>query len=173
MLTSKYLKPAILYKTQIEDKFKEQLYTDSYYYYQGWPSNGVPTICRNSEESGDWEFAIVDNDELIGYVGFWIDLTCRSANRFGLMSFKENSNLKIGFALRDIMKFLIEDLKLHRIEFRMVSGNSVESGYDYFLKLYNGNKITLHDATIDIYGKYHDVHIYEFIFKENMINEIN
>ena len=39
------LKPAILYKDQLERKFQENLYTEDYYYYAGYEGcSSVPDI---------------------------------------------------------------------------------------------------------------------------------
>lgn len=164
MLISKYLKPALLYKQEIEDKVKEKIYTDELFYYEGAPGYSLPNIHTEDYNGSNWDFAIVDDNKLIGYVSFYFDCYARSATRFGLMSFDPNSNIKIGYAVRDLIDYIINKLKVHRLEFRAVSGNPVENAYDFMLNKYDGTKLTLRDNTIDVYGKYHDIYIYEFIF---------
>ena len=69
----------------------------------------------------------------------------------------------IGKALFEVMDSLIHKLKLHRIEWFMVSGNPVERHYDKFCEKYNGRKIVLKDTFKDRRGEYHDSITYEII----------
>lgn len=61
---------------------------------------------------------------------------------------------------------LLDDYKLHRIEWRMIGGNPVERSYDKFCNKFGGTKHVLRDAIKDKYGKYHDDIIYEIINKQ-------
>lgn len=61
------------------------------------------------------------------------------------------------------MEKLIHEYKLHRIEWRVVSGNPVKKHYDKFCKKYNGNIIKLTDVFKDKYGNYRDSYIYEIL----------
>ena len=101
-------------------------------------------------------------DKLIGYISYRIDWYSSQAKNFGLMSF-DRGNPLIGKELFSIMTNLIENLKLHRIEWYMVSDNPVQRAYDRFCEKYNGRKSTLRDTFKDRLGVYHDTIIYEII----------
>jgi len=153
------LVPAILYKEEIEKAFAKELYTDNYFYYQGYGSaNGLPKI---SAEDCLYQYAVVNtHKKLIGYLGYQIDTNADSVYNFGLYSF-DKGNPIIGKDLYEKLEELVEIH--HRIEWRMVSGNPVKKHYDKFLNKYNGNVVVLHDVCKDSKGNYHDSYIYEII----------
>ena len=154
--------PAILRKNEIIQEFQKLQYTDDLMYEVGCCDNYMPNIVEEPD-SGTYQFAIVDSkDKLIGYVSYRIDWYSSQAHNFGLMSF-DRGNPLIGKELFGIMTNLIENLKLHRIEWYMVSGNPVERSYDKFCEKYNGRKITLRDTFKDRLGIYHDSITYEII----------
>ncbi len=159
------LKPAILYKEQIIKKFQERFYTDDMMYETGCNENWSPNIADCPDEF-TFQFAIVDKaDNCIGFIGFKVDWYSSCAYNFGIMSF-DKGNVVVGMALKEVMDKIINDFKVHRIEWRMVGGNPVEKHYDKFCKEHNGNKYVLHDAIKDRYGVYRDNIIYEIVFKE-------
>lgn len=163
-MKSKILVAATLYKAEIEREFQKRFYTDDMLFETGSLNNWIPNISV-APDGETYEFAIVDNNKLIGYLSYYINWYSSCAAQFGLMSF-DKGNPVIGLALRQTMNKLLYDYKLHRIEFRMVGGNPVERHYDKFCKRFGGTKHVLKDAIKDRYGNYHDDVIYEIINKE-------
>ena len=156
------LVPAVIRKDEIIYKFRKMQYTDELMYEVGSCDNWMPNIVEEPDKE-TYQFAIVDSkDKLIGYVCYKIDWYSSQARNFGLMSF-DRGNPLIGRELFGIMTNLIENLKLHRIEWYMVSGNPVERSYDKFCEKYHGRKITLRDTFKDRLGKYHDSITYEIL----------
>ena len=155
--------PAILKKQEIEQAFKRYYYTDDMMYETGGLNNWTPNI-QEETESGRFQYAIVNSKEdLIGYLDYHIDWYSSCASQFGLISF-DRGNPIVGKDLFNEMNKLINDYKLHRIEWRMIGGNPIEKHYDKFCFSHNGTKHILKDAFKDKYGKYHDDIIYEIIF---------
>lgn len=150
------LVPAILYKDEIQKRFAKYAYDEDMIYYTGYLGFSLPTFDDNGD-GNCYQYAIVDNDKLIGYS------SC--AHCFGLFSFDRN-NRTIGFDVYRELKKIINDYHIHRIEWRMIGGNPVEKHYDKFCQKYNGKKFVLTDAVKDRYGKYHDDVIYEIIFEQ-------
>lgn len=167
------LEPAIKYKEQLERLFKEQIYTDDYFYYTGYCyDNEIPDIRLENEL---YQYAITQEIErasilhgipcivdtkVIGYLSYRINGFTDTVDCFGLYSF-DRGNPLIGLDLKRHMEQLI---RLHRrIEWKVISGNPVEEVYDKFCKKYNGNKVILHDVTKDKYGKYHNEIFYEIV----------
>lgn len=137
-------------------------YTDDMMYESGGLSNWTPDI-REEPESGRFQYAIVDsNGKLVGYLDYFVDWYSSCASRFGLMSF-DRGNITVGRDLYAELNKLLNEYKLHRIEWRMIGGNPVERSYDRFCNKHNGTKHVLKDAIKDKYGKYHDDIIYEII----------
>jgi hypothetical protein len=151
------LVPAILYKTEIEEAFAKEIYTDDYFYYTGYAhGHELPNIVI---EDNLYQWAIVDEKEkLIGYMAYRISGDC--AYNFGLYSF-DKGNLIVGRDLFAKMEELVQ--QYHRIEWHVVGGNHVKRSYDNFCKRHNGYCVRLHDVCKDNCGNYHDEYIYEII----------
>lgn len=158
------LKPAIMYKEQIQNEMKSKFYTDKMFFYSGY--NGQCNISISDEPKiGEYDYASVDeNGNLVGYIGFFVDLYERMAYNFGLISFDEG-NITLASDLNSVMDMLINDFHLHRIEWRAIEGNPACRAYDRFCKKYGGNKYVMHDVVRDVSGKYHNSYIYELILQ--------
>ena len=157
------LVPAILFKDEIHKMFLKYTYSDDMSYYAGYLGNYIPKISEDNDDGSLYQYAIVDNDRLIGYFSYRIRWYDSCAYNFGLFSFDRNSSI-VGYSVYKELKKIIYDYHIHRIEWRMVGGNPVEKHYDRFCKKYNGKKFILTDAVKDKYGKYHNDVIYEIIF---------
>ena len=156
------LVPAILYKDEIRKNLLKYSYTEDMTLYSGWLGNSIPNI-QEEPDSGLHQYAIVDNDKLIGYFTYQINWYYSSAYHFGLFSFDRN-NVTIGIDVYREIKKIINDYHIHRLEWRMVGGNPVEKHYDKFCQKYHGRKIVLTDSFKDRCGKYHNDIVYEIIF---------
>lgn len=153
------LVPAILFKDQIMVEFAKIYYTEDMMYLTGCLEQWCPDIPAIPEE-GKFDFAIVSNDKLVGYLSYYVDYYCSKAYNFGLLSF-DRGNPVVGEELFNEMEKLTK--RFHRIEWRMLSGNPVEKHYDKFCKKYGGDKHILKDSVRDSCGNYHDDIIYEII----------
>ena len=156
------LVPAILYKGEIIENFKRYFYTDEMLYETGCMHNWFPDIDERPDET-TFQYAIIHNDILIGYLGYRINWYTSKAYNFAIFSF-DKGNPIIGEDLYTKLEELVD--KLHRVEWRMVGGNPAERSYDKFLKRHNGNKHILKDSIRDKYGNYRNDIIYEIV-KEN------
>lgn len=156
------LKPALMYKNNIERKFAELLYSEEYFYYMGEALyNTIPEVAADNSDYGKIEYAIVDSkDNLLGYLKYFIYTETDTVSNFGLISFSKGNQV-LGIDLFNELEKLVH--RHRRIEWRMVGGNPVERHYDNFCSKYGGNKVVLHDAIKDIDGIYHDDVIYEIL----------
>lgn len=152
------LKPAILYKDEIENNFRKELYTQDYFYYVGY--NGAAHIPDIKEEDFVFHYAIIDKDKVIGYFSYSLNTISDTINNFGLYSF-DRGNPTIGRDIFMKMKELVNSH--HRIEWHMVGGNPVKRHYDKFCKIYGGNVVRLHEVVKTPSGEYADEYIYEII----------
>ena len=157
--------PAIVKKDEIKEKIASLYYTEDMTYLAGYRCNWMPNIQDCPDES-TFQFAIVnDNLELLGYLGYTIDWYSLSAFGFVIISF-DKGNILVGEALFTELEKIIKEYKIHRIEWRMISGNPAERAYDKFLEKYHGTKHILKDVFKDQRGNYHDDIIYEIIIKK-------
>ena len=153
------LVPTILYKEDIIKEFQKLYYTDDMLFETGCLEQWCPNISDMPKE-GRFDYAITNENKLIGYLSYQIDYYTSKAYNFGLMSF-DRGNPIIGKDLFEKLKELVSTM--HRVEWRMVGGNPVEKHYDKFCKKYNGNKHILKDSIKDKNGKYRDDIIYEIV----------
>lgn len=153
------LVPAILYKEQIKKNFQELYYTEDMFLETGSLGQWCTNISDTSSE-GRFDYAIIQNDKLIGYLSYQVDYYVSKAYNFGLMSF-DRGNVVVGKDLFHKMEELVSSF--HRIEWRMVGGNPVERSYDRFCERHHGKKHILKDAIRDAEGKYRDDIIYEIV----------
>ena len=155
------LKPAILYKDQLDKAFASVLYSEPYFYYTGYAGcNTLPTI---KDQDDYYQFAIVsdvDGETLIGYFAYHIDAATDTVNNFGLFSFEHKGVVVPRTILAELEKLIAIH---HRVEWRVIDGNPVVRHYDAFCEKYGGNKVTLHAVTKDLEGNYRDEHIYEIV----------
>jgi RimJ/RimL family protein N-acetyltransferase len=188
------LVPATTYKEEIEQEFKKIQYSEKYLWYTGSIDNYDMEV---KTEGDKFAYAIALNGELIGYISFRVDWYCSMAYNFSLIKFKDkiadeaeneywqgsgNTNLPIGgfyistkpimaSAIREVMR-MIESFKLHRIDFRCVSGNPAEFSYWRIMKLveksgkWHWHEIKFTDNIKDTHGNYHDTIVYELIRRE-------
>ena len=156
------LEPAMLHKEAILNGLKKRIYEDEMLYYSGWNGYTLPEI-SNEVDGGEYRFAILDGDKVIGYFCYTYDMHSKCLRNFGLYSF-DKGNPIIGKDILYEIKRIIKEYQPHRMEWRMISGNPVEKHYDKFCKRYNGRKFVLTDVFKDRYGNYHNDVIYEIVF---------
>lgn len=152
------LKPAILFKDELERKFKEQIYTNDFFFYAGY--DGCAYIPEIKMEDFSYQYAIVDGDNVIGYFSYSLNTCSDTINNFGLYSF-DRGNAIIG---KDLLRKMKELVKAHhRIEWRMIGGNPIKRHYDRFCKRCGGNIVKLCEAVRTPSGDYADEYIYEIV----------
>ncbi len=156
------LKPAICYKAEIENALKEYFYTDDMMFYQGCVNSYLIEVSEKGKD-GHFQYAVIGGgDKLIGYIAYTIDYYSSCAYNFGAFSF-ERGNPVMGRELFSILENLVN--RMHRVEFRAISGNPAVKGYDKFLERHMdiGEKHVFRDEFRDAQGRYHDVYLYDFV----------
>lgn len=159
------LQPAVLFKNQIIAEYQKRFYAKDMFYETAGNSNWIPDI-KEEPDDDCYQYAIVDENKLIGFICFQINWYVSCAYCFGLMSF-DKGNYKIGKAVRYVIDQLVNEYKLHRIEWRVVCGNPVEKAYDRLCKEYGGNKMIYHDSIKNRQGVYINEAVYEIILGGN------
>lgn len=141
------LKPAILYKEQLEKLFAEKLYSKEMFFYSGY--GGEYFIPEIKAENGKQQYAIIDsNDDVIGFLSYGINIHTGDIYHFGLFGFKNSPRL--GKELNDKLEELLEKYK--RIEWICVDNNPVLKHYIKFCEDHNGQMIHLHNCLVDEEG---------------------
>lgn len=162
------LKPAVLYKEELEKKFKEVFYDLKYQYFTHGAMNNVPDIPDNNEKFHC--FASVDeNDNVIGYVSYGVDWEAMTTVGFGAISFVPGGSVIYAYDLRKAIDDIFMKFNFNRIEWWAYADNPAIRGYDAFIKRYGGSRVGyLHQNVKLLDGKVHDSIIYE-ILRENYL----
>lgn len=165
------IEPAILWKEELIKAFSRTLYTEKYLWYEGSIENYEREI---TEEADKFQFAIVDEGQLIGFISFRVDWYCSCAYNFGLIKFVDNLPAMVS-AIREVIR-MIKGFNLHRIDFRCVGGNPAEDKYDRlalgFFGKYSFHKVRFRDNIKDTKGNYHDTVMYELIKGDDKLRGI-
>lgn len=152
------LAPAIKYKDKLEELFTYVIYSEDYMYYHGYAhEHELPKI---GLEYGAYQYAIIDNDEIVGFLAYRIDTSTDSVFNFGLISFQKGNLTVVSDTLHQFKK-LVRDH--NRVEWRCVGGNPASKLYDKICKKYGGIRMTLHQAGTDLKGNIVDSYIYEIL----------
>lgn len=154
------LVPAISRSEELAKKFAAEIYTEKYFYYCGYQH--VHELPKFTAEDNHYRWAIVreSDNEVVGYVAYFIDGVTDTVRNFGLYSFGDG-DITVGIDIKELMWDLICDH--HRVEWLVVCGNPAEKSYDWLCKRYGGNKVVLHKCVKDNYDIYHDSAIYEIV----------
>lgn len=162
------LKPAILYKEQLEQKFKEVFYDLKYQYFTHGSMNNVPDIPNSNEKFHC--FASVDEDgNVLGYVSYGVDWEAMTTVGFGAISFVPGGSVTYAYDLREAIDNIFMKFNFNRIEWWAYADNPAIRGYDAFIKRYGGSRVGyLHQNVKLLDGKVHDSIIYE-VMRESYI----
>lgn len=148
------LKPAQLYKEELEKLFLRTWYDLKYMFYSGWTGSELPTIPDNNYDTH--HFASVDNNgNVIGYISYRISWITMSADNFGIISFGNH----IEFA-RDVYKVICDLFEKHgmnRVSWSAFVENPAVKGYRNFIKKHGGRECAYHRQVAKLLdGKLHD-----------------
>lgn len=160
------IKPAILFKDELDKMFAAQIYSERYFYYVGYAYGFELPNIRAQDHYYQWD--ILDNNDkykIAGYLAYHIDPLVDSIDRFGLYSFDEG-NLKVVEEVYNILTDLCKNH--HRVEWHVIEGNHAKRGYDNFIKKmsesgYETYTYHFHDITKDPKGNIVGEYTYEII----------
>lgn len=153
------LKPALLYQSELMEKFNSIMYTEDYYYYMGYVNCGEQLELIPQDDKV--MLASVDNDDkVIGLLKYRTDYINLSVSNFGIISF-DKGNVIFGIDLLKEFDKLYHTF--HRIHWWMVGSNPVKKHYDYIVKKYGGYVSHSHDCIRHPNGEYEDSYHYEII----------
>lgn len=156
------LKPAILYKEELEKKFAAEIYDDRYYYYTGYAYAFEPPTIKAQDNHYQWAIVEkIDNftDKVIGYLAYQVQ-DGEQVYNFGWYSFEEGNVLVVQDTYRKLEELVN---RYHRVEWRAIEGNHAIKGYNAFCDKHNGNCVCLHDVCKDPSGNYRNEYIYEIL----------
>lgn len=159
------LKPAQLYKEQLQEANYKTWYRPEYRLYHG--GTGSSEIKFDEDNCDRHQLVSVDaDDNVLGYISYNIDWSAMSVSNFGIMSFKLGS---IEF-LRDVYKAIcdiFEVYNMNRLHWFAYADNSAIRGYYNFIKKHGGRQCGYYRQIAKLYdGKMHDAVEFEILAEE-------
>lgn len=159
------IKPAILYKDQLLQKYSEIMYDVTYQYYFGYPSAWLPNIPDNTE-NGHYFVSVDENDNVLGYITYSINYLSKSCFNFGLISF-DKGNIKLVKDAYQVIYNIFNLYYFNKIEWNCFADNPAIKGYRNFIKKCGGREVGYLKATnVLMDQKLHDSVLFE-IMKED------
>lgn len=160
------LKPAQLYKDELQKKLVETWYDEKYKYF--YDTSGKNEIVLPDNCYYQRYFVSVDkNENILGYICYTYDDNSSYAKWFGIMCFEDSYCYEF---IADVIR-VIDDIfykfNLNRIEFQCFAMNPVCDAYRRFIKKYGGREVaTLRQTTKLMDGMFHDSILFEILFDD-------
>ena len=159
------IKPALLYKDELQKNYIEQWYTPESKWYSGL-CNYTLDVADNNERKRQY-VSVDKSGRVIGYIAHNIDWSTRSAQQWGMMSF-DKGNLTFVRDLYQVVSDLFLKENFNRIEWWCFTDNPAVRGYKKFIKRFGGHIVgELHNTAAFSDGSIHNSYIFE-ILKEDV-----
>ena len=163
------LKPALLYKEELEKKDIATMDDLSKMWWHGNPYRYTLQIGENTDKNyGTYDYACVNNkNEVIGFFSYFIDWQVRMATSFCVVSYMNKPNIILVKDCINKITSLFNDNGMQKITWRSYADNPFIKSYRKFIKRHGGREVGIerrHGMLED--GKLHDSVIFE-ILKED------
>ena len=141
------IKPAQLYTEELKSLHCETWYDPKYIYYHS--DIGTQELQFSDNNYERHSFAILENNEVVGYISYRVNWASKVAYNFGIID--------------DIfMKY-----KMNKMEFFAFSDNPVIKHYYNFINRFGGREVgILKESTLLMDGKLHDSVMFELFAKD-------
>lgn len=156
------LKPAILYKEEIE-KIYRHLWFDDYYKYYNY--NTVWGDINIQDKTNDWhEFVSINKDgKILGLITYYVVRSIPKAQSLGILSFLPGTS-EFGRDVLHAVDDMFTKFNLHKLDFGVVIGNPVEKTYDNLCRRYGGRILCIEKEETRLQdNKLYDVKRYEIM----------
>lgn len=159
------LKPAQLYKEELQKKNIETWYDQRYiYYHSGTGAYEIEFADNNCQKH---QFVSVDeNDNVIGYISYKIDWCALSADNFGIISY-DIGNISFLRDCYQVVCDLFEKYHMNRVGWFAYADNPAVKGYRSFIEKHGGRECAyLRQVAKLTDGKLHDAVEFEILAEE-------
>lgn len=158
------LKPAQLYKEELEKFFLRTWYDPKYMFYSGWTGNELLTIPDNNYD--EHHFASIDSGgNVIGYISYRISWITMSANNFRIISI--GNSVEFAKDVYQAICNLFEKHNMNRVSWCAFVENPAIKGYRNFIKKHGGRECAYHRQVAKLLdGKLHDNVEFEILASE-------
>lgn len=158
------LKPAIMYKDQLES-LQYQLYFEDKYKYWNCSVYYEPLNIDPSTWSIH-QFVSVLDGEVLGFISYQISRSEDAIYNLNIVNFSDHK-ATFGRDVVQALKDIFEKYGFRKINFEVVIGNPIERSYDKMIKKYGGRIIGIKKEDVRLVdGKYYDRKMYEVLASE-------
>ncbi len=153
------LKPALLYKDQLDRKFSEILLDEKYMYF--FMESGQPPQISD-DLTNLHQLVSVDRDgRLIGYIAYSINNKVYYAYDFEAVNFTDNKIL-FGKDLKNAIDDIFYKYHFNKLNFMSVDDNPATSQYERLIQKYGGRFVGYYEEDIMLLdGRVCDTHLFE------------
>lgn len=159
------LKPAHLFKEELNRKNYETWYDHRYmYYHSGTGAYDIQLADNNCDKH---QFVSVDKEgNVIGYISYRIDWCALSADNFGIISY-DIGNMEFLKDCYQVVCDLFEKYHMNRIGWFAYADNPAVRGYRNFIRKHGGVECAYHRQIAKLTdGKLHDAIQFEILAEE-------
>lgn len=159
------LRPAQLYKDKLAEENIKSWYDPRNIYWNGGVGDSVIDLPDHTYDRHD--FVSVDkNDNVLGYIGYSVDWTAMSANKFSIISFQKGNMMFVKDLYQAICD-LFEVYHMNRISWLAYADNPAVKGYRNFIKRHGGRECGYQRQTVKLQdGMLHDTVCFEILAEE-------
>ncbi len=160
------LRPAQLYKTELQEEYASHWYDPKYRFYTASCGHYGNELPDNNENCHCLVSVSRHSDKVIGYISYDIDWKSMSALHFGLMGFMDTTESIMEF-IGDVRKCifdLFEVYHMNRIGWLCYADNPAIKAYRSFIKRYGGKECGYLRQTAKLQdGLLHDAVMFEIL----------
>ena len=157
------IKPAQLYAEELKRLYCETWYDPKYIYYHS--DIGTQELQFSDNNYERHSFAILENNEVVGYISYRLNWASKVTYNFGIISFKQS--LVFGKDLMKIIDDIFMKYKMNKMEFYAFSDNPVIKHYYNFINKFGGREVgVLKESALLMDGKLHDSVMFELFAKD-------
>lgn len=157
------IKPAQLYTEELKRLYCETWYDPKYIYYHS--DIGTQELQFSDNNYERHSFAILENNEVVGYISYRLNWASKVTYNFGIISFKQS--LVFGKDLMKIIDDIFMKYKMNKMEFYAFSDNPVIKHYYNFINRFGGREVgILKESALLMDGKLHDSVMFELFAKD-------
>lgn len=163
------LKPAQLYKDELNKKMIEGWYDIDNMYYHGGPSSYELDFGDNNKNCHSFvsvkrrKLGLETIDTIIGFISYEVDWEAMSADNFGFISFDKGNAVLVSDAVKCIRDLFIK-YNMNRVAWYCYADNPALEGYRKLVKRFGGKEVGyLRQSNKLLDGKLHDSVIFEIL----------
>lgn len=163
------LKPAQLYKDELNKKMVEGWYDIENIYYHGSPGSYELDFGDNNKNCHSFvsvkrrKLGLETIDTIIGFISYEVDWEAMSADNFGFISFDKGNVLLVSDVVTCIRDLFLK-YSMNRVAWYCYADNPALEGYRKLVKRFGGKEVGyLRQVTKLLDGKLHDSVIFEIL----------